>query len=91
MDINLARPPARRDGKRPQSYIPAFSVGAKCSREYCHGDLVRTPGHRRGYTRLVVSCLLCGREYIKLAGAYVLGIAQESEHNGRRGRYEHQK
>ena len=84
MTKNLARTPVKRDGKRPASFIPPFSVREKCSREHCHGDLVRTPGHLRGYTRPDITCLLCGREYIELAGEYCLGPAQESGHNGKR-------
>ena len=85
MTKNLARTPVKRDGKRPQSFIPPFSVRQKCSREHCHGDLVRTPRNLRGDTRPEIECLLCGREYIELAGAYVLGHAQESGRNGKRG------
>ena len=86
MIVELETQRVLRKRRRPEPYIPPFSAGAKCSREHCRGDLVMTPRSIRKDTRPVITCLLCGREYIKPDGAYVLKITQESEHNGR-GRY----
>ncbi|MBA7546544.1 hypothetical protein ES705_38936 [subsurface metagenome] len=83
MIVELSTDRLIRKHRRVRSFIPPFSVGVKCTRENCHGDLVHTPKSIGGDTRPVVTCLLCGREYTGDNGHYCLSGCAGASLKGR--------